>query len=109
MDGEPCYSLEVGYIQLKHKALSNYYAKFPIESSPLSSPRKRNDRKISNSIGGYGEARVFVTLYLVLKIVQILFLKLGSAIISILSPCNIKMWYTRLVNGRNEEEIQPKI
>lgn len=29
MDGEPCYSLEIAYIQLKHKALNNYYTKFP--------------------------------------------------------------------------------
>lgn len=29
MDGEPCYSLEIGYTQLKHKALHRDYAKFP--------------------------------------------------------------------------------
>lgn len=59
MDGEPCYSLEIGYTQLKHKALNKDYAKFLTNLYHYSLPgRKKNDVKMPNSIGGNGKAMV---------------------------------------------------
>lgn len=59
MDGEPCYSLEIGYTQLKHKARNKYYAKFPTNLYQYSLlGRKKNDVKMPNNIGGNGKAMV---------------------------------------------------
>lgn len=41
MDGEPCYSLEIGYTQLKHKALNKDYAKFPTNLYHYSLPGRK--------------------------------------------------------------------